>query len=191
LGEQVLDLTALAGQRLLPGLTLLGDAPPSQAAFETAMIDALRSLDPQRPVWVRDGQNGLGEILLPPALRDALQRSECLWLEVPPTVRVQAWTERMGAMGIDILELLSAISASRDSPSRTLIEHWRSLVNGGHGTEALAEIITGYIDPLGHVPQSTSQWHVIRLASLAVDAVASEVERWCNSAAWGASDTSR
>ena len=73
-GEQVIDLTALAGQRLVPGLTLQGDTPPSQAAFETALLDALRKLDPQRPVWMRMGLAGLGGLALPPALRDALYR---------------------------------------------------------------------------------------------------------------------
>ena len=184
LGEQVLDLTALAGQRLVPGLTLMGDTPPSQAAFETALIHSLRALDPRRPVWIRDAVRGLGEIALPPSLRDALQRAECLRLEVPPRVRAQAWAERMQAMGIDICGLLHAISASTDSPSEALVNHWRSIANGGHGADALAEIITGYIDPLGQVAPSTSHGHVVRLASLTVDAVATEVEAWRNSEAW-------
>lgn len=191
LGEQILDLTALAGQRLLPGLTLIGDMPPSQAAFETALLQALRGLDPRKPVWTRDAVSGLGEIALPPSLRDALQRSECLRLEVPPTVRAQAWAERIRAMGIDIGGLLHAISESTSSPSKALVDHWRSLANGGHGTDALAEIITGYIDPLGQVAPSTSQGHVVRLASLTVDAVATEVEQWRNPAAWYSSDSIR
>ncbi len=121
LGEQVLDLTVLAGQRWVPGITLAGDTQPSQAAFETALIGALRSFDPRRPVWARDGLNGLGRIALTPSMRDALQRSECLWLEVPLAVRVQAWAERMGAMAIDIGGLLQAISVSTGSPSKVLI----------------------------------------------------------------------
>jgi tRNA 2-selenouridine synthase len=184
LGEQVLDLTAMAGQRLLPGLTLAGDTQPSQAAFETALIQALRSFDPRRLVWARDGVNGLGEIALPPSLRDALQRSECLRLEVPPTVRAEAWAERIREMEIDIVGLLHAISASTGLPSSVLVDHWRSLDNGGHGTDALADIITGYLDPLGQVAASTSQRHVIRLASLTVEALATEVELWRNPAAW-------
>lgn len=191
LGEQVLDLTDLAGQRLLPGLTLAGDTPPSQAAFDTALLHALRSFDPRRPVWLRDGVNGLGEITPPPALRDALQRSESLWLEVPPTVRAQAWTERIEAMGIDIVGLLNAISVSRGSPSKALVDDWRSLADRGHGADALAEIITGHIDPLGQIARSTSQGRVIRLASLTDDAVATEVELWRNPAAWDSSDRIR
>lgn len=191
LGEQVLDLTALAGQRLLPGLTLAGDTPPSQAAFETALIQALRSFDPRRPVWARDAVNGLGEIALAPSLRDALQSSTCLRLEVPPKIRAQAWSDRLEAMGIDIVGLLHAISASTSLPSQALIDLWRPPANDGQRTDALAKILTGYIDPIGNVARSTSQGRVIRLASLTIDAVATEMEKWRNVAAWDASDSVR
>ena len=191
LREQVLDLTALAGQRLLPGLTLAGDTPPSQAAFETALIHALRSFDPRRPVWARDGMNGLGEVTPPPAMRDALQRSECLRLVVPPIVRAQAWTERLEAMGIDVDRLLRAISASTGSPSKILIDQCRSLVTDGHGTEALVEIIAGYIDPRCHVARSAHEGRLIRMASLTADAVATEVEQWRSITDWNASASIR
>jgi len=186
LGEQVLDLTTLAGQRLVPGLTLVGDTPPSQAAFETALLDALRRFNPQRPVWVRDGLSGFGELGLPPSLRDALQRSDSLWLEVPLTIRAQAWAERMEVMGIDVAGLLRAISASTAPPNAAAIEQWRSMADAGQGIDALTEIVKGYIDPLGHVASWTGQGHLFKLASLAADTVAAEVEQWRNSEAWGA-----
>jgi tRNA 2-selenouridine synthase len=191
LGEQVLDLTALAGQRLLPGLTLPGDTPPSQAAFDSALLHALRNFDPRRPVWTRDGTNGLGGIALPPSLHDALQFAESLWLEVPTTVRAQAWTDRMVAMGVDLAGLLHAISASTGSPSNAVIDRWRSLAENGHAIDALTEVITGYLDPLGPADKSTRQSNLIRLDSLTVDAVASEVERWRNAATRTATDGNR
>lgn len=190
-GEQVLDLTALAGQRLVPGITLASDTQPSQAAFETALIGALRSFDPQRPVWARDGLNGLGRIALPPSLRDALQRSDCLWLEVPQMVRVQAWAERMGAMGFDIVELLQGISTSTGSPSAALIEQWRTLVHGGRVGDALFAIINGYFDLLGQDGPTACRGHVVRLASLTMETVASEVERWCKPDVWRAAEDIR
>jgi tRNA 2-selenouridine synthase len=191
LGEQVLDLTALAGQRLLPGLTLPGDTQPSQAAFDTALLHMLRSFDPRRPVWTRDGINGLGEVALPPSLRDALQRAASLWLEVPTTVRAQAWTERMVTMGIDTAGLLNAISASTGAPTHAGFDGWRSLADGGRAIDALADVITGYLDPLGPDCRSTQLSTVIRLESLSVDAVAAEVERWRDAATRIATDGNR
>jgi hypothetical protein len=114
---------------------------------------------------------------LPPSLRDALQRAESLWLEVPTTVRAQAWTERMVTMGIDTAGLLRAISASTGSPSNAGIDRWRSLADGGHAIDALTEVITVYLDPLGPISQSTSPRRVIALSSLTAEAIACEVER--------------
>lgn len=177
-GEQVIDLAALAGQRLVPGLTLQGDTPSSQAAFETALLDALRRMNPQRPVWVRMGLAGLGGLALPPALRDALYRSTSTRLEVPLSARAIAWSDRLQAMGTGINTLLQAISGSAMSPASAVIEQWRSLSNAGKVTDALTEIIATYIDPLTKVSGWTGQLRVVRLASLTIDAVATEVDDW-------------
>ena len=177
-GEQVIDLTALAGQRLVPGLTLQGDTPPSQAAFETALLDALRKLDPQRRVWMRMGLAGLGGLALPPALRDALYRSISTRLEVPVSARAIAWSDRLQAMGTGINTLLQAISESAMSPAAAVIEQWRSLTKAGKVTDALTEIIATYIDPRTEVPGWTGQLRVVRLASLTTEAVATEVDDW-------------
>lgn len=55
-GEQVLDLAALAGR--------------SQAGFESGVLEALRRMEARRPVWV--GVPKLGGLVLPGGLRDAL-----------------------------------------------------------------------------------------------------------------------
>ncbi|MFZ2990693.1 hypothetical protein, partial [Ideonella sp.] len=177
-GEQVIDLTALAGQRLVPGLTLEGDLQPTQAAFETGLLDALRKLDPQRPVWIRMGLAGHGGLALPPALRDALYRSISIKLEVPLNVRVLAWSDRLQAMGAEINNLLQAISASANSPDAAAIEQWRSLTNAGRVTDALTEIIATFIDPHTEISEWGGQVRVVRLASLTNEAVAAEVEDW-------------
>lgn len=177
-GEQVIDLTALAGQRLVPGLTLQGDEPPSQAAFETALLDALRRLNPQRTVWIRVGLAGLGGLALPPSLRDAVHRSHSMSLEVPLNVRALAWCGRLQAMETGMSELLQAISASAMPPAAQVIEQWRALANAGQMIDALEEILKGYIDPCSHVDRWTGQVHVVRVASLKADTVASVVDEW-------------
>ena len=87
---------------------------------------------------------------------------------------------------MDIVGLLQAISVSTGSPSKALIEQWRSLIKSGRANDALFQIINGYLDPLGPVDPSAHRRHVISLASLAVDAVATEVDQWCNPDVWNA-----
>ena len=177
-GEQVLDLAAMAGQDLVPGLTLQGDEQPSQAAFETALLDAMRRLNPQRPVWIRDGIAGLGGLALPPALRDALRRSKSVTLEVPLQVRALAWFERLQAMNTPMTFLLEAFSASPSPPTSQTLEQWRSLANADQITDALAAIIRGYIDPRCEGVPVSARVEVIHLASLKTDAVGAAVNAW-------------
>ena len=177
-GEQVLDLAAMAGQGLVPGLTLQGDDPPSQDAFETALLDAMRRLNPQRPVWIRDGIADLGGLALPSALRDALRRSKSVMVEVPLHVRALAWFDRLQATNTPMTFLLQAFSASPSPPTSQTLEQWRSLANAGQTIDALAAIIKGYIDPRCAGAPPSAKAEVIHLASLKVDAVGAAVNAW-------------
>jgi tRNA 2-selenouridine synthase len=82
-GAQVLDLEALARHRG----SVLGHEPdgaqPSQKAFDTALWDALRRLDPARPVWVESESRKIGDVRLGDALLAAIRGAPCIWLEVP------------------------------------------------------------------------------------------------------------
>jgi tRNA 2-selenouridine synthase len=60
-GEQAVDLAGL-----------IGHGVGSQDAFEGALLEVLRRLDPQRPVRVRGLPPVGSAVVLPPALRDAL-----------------------------------------------------------------------------------------------------------------------
>ena len=176
-GEQVLDPTDLAGQRLIPGFTLSGDLTPSQAAFDTALLDALRRFDPRRPVWVRDAMDNLGGLALAPSLRDALQRSESFRLEVPLAVRAQAWLERLGSMGTDIDALFQKIADSVVPPATTALSNWRALAGNGQLCDALVMIIKGYLQPELGPAHWTGRQHVVQLESLNSEAVELEVDR--------------
>lgn len=176
-GEQVLDPSDLAGQQLIPGLTLSGDLTPSQAAFDTTLLDALRRFDPRRPVWVRDAMDHLGGLALAPSLRDALQRSDSFWLEVPLAVRAQAWLDRLRIMGTDIDVLLQAIADSVVPPATTALSNWRALAGNGQLRDALVLIITGYLQPQLSPAHWTGRQRVVQLDSLSSEAVEREVDR--------------
>jgi len=81
-GHQVLDLEALASHRG----SLLGavpDAPqPSQKQFETQIWNALRRLDPLRPVFVESESKKVGNVQVPEALMDRIRASPCITLEL-------------------------------------------------------------------------------------------------------------
>lgn len=102
LGEQVLDPAELVGQRLIVGLTLSRNQISSQAALETAMLNALQRFDPRRAVWIRSGADIFGEVALAPSLRDALLHSGTMWIDIPLVVRAHAWLEDIRAFGSEV-----------------------------------------------------------------------------------------
>jgi tRNA 2-selenouridine synthase len=177
-GQQVLDISELAGQRLVPGLTLRCDSPPSQAAFETQLLERLRRFDPDLPIWVRVGPAPLDGLVLPLALREAIERSEAVRLEVPLAERARAWLERMQSMKTSLAALIEAFKTSPLPPSPTHMQQWDSLDQEGHTLDALAGIIDGYIDPTNTVGDAMSPCRVVRLPSLDTDAVAQTVRDW-------------
>lgn len=146
-GDQVLDLTALAGQWLVPGLALPGDSEPSQHAFETGLLNRLRRLDPRRPVWVRVGLCGMGHLELPPALRDALATSLGSRLVVPLSIRALAWQECLRSKGADLDQLLGAIGTSTQPPKARDLLRWQRLAYSGREFDVLGEIISNFVEP--------------------------------------------
>lgn len=177
-GQQVLDISELAGQRLVPGLTLLGDTPPSQDGFETLLLDRLCKFDPDLPVWVRVGPAPLTSLTLPPALRDALARADEVVLRVPLAERAWAWFERIQAMRTPLPSLITALSASALPPPSGLARKWGSLDAAGHTLEALSGIIDAYIDPTNAVARSGSHVRLMSLDSLDTDAVVAAMKDW-------------
>lgn len=146
-GAQVLDLTALAGQQLVPGLTLAGDDPPSQEAFDTRLFGRLRKFDPRRPVWVRVGLCGMGHLELPCALRDALANSPGSRLVASLAVRAHGWHKCLEAKGADLDRLLQAIAACAMPPQNADLSRWRQLAEAGREIDVLSEIIMAYVEP--------------------------------------------
>ena len=60
-GQQVVDVEGLAGWRhgaLKPNQ----GAQPSQAWFESQLLESIRALDPRTPVWVGDVDTGVGSV---------------------------------------------------------------------------------------------------------------------------------
>lgn len=180
-GEQVLDLWDLAGQKLVPGLTLDGDPTPSQSPFDSAVLHALRRFNPQQLVWVRDGLPDSGMLSVPAALRDALRRSDALQLAVPLEVRAQAWFERLRGMGASQDALIDALVASASPPAVAMLGRCRAMVEAGQTVQALSEVIQAHVDLQFQLDTTASAAQIVQLSSLNADTVAATVDAWLKS----------
>ncbi len=177
-GHQVLDLVALAGQRTVRGLCMPGEATPSQSAFESALLAAMRELDPEHMVWVRDWAAPVAGLSLPPALRDALARAITMCLEVPCEARASAWRESLLLEDASMVSVLDAFAALDGAPPKALLSRCRNMVDQGQAIEALALLIEEYIDPRHARLSGQACAHVIRLNSLAPIEVSAFVRQW-------------
>lgn len=100
LAEQVnvLDLEGFAHHRG----SLLGDLPglpqPGQRAFESAMVWAMRRLDPGKPTLVEGESRMIGTCQIPGELWQQMVAGRHLWLEVPREKRVLHILEEYGEL---------------------------------------------------------------------------------------------
>ncbi|CAG1015930.1 tRNA 2-selenouridine synthase [Burkholderiaceae bacterium] len=144
-GHQVLDLERLAAHR--PGsLTPAATVQPSQAWFQSQLLQALRDLDPRMPVWVADADRSVGSMMLPGALVDALAIAPSAVLEVPLTERLVRWREDeplLRAPPNEIVDTVAALSA----PLEILVERWRNLAASGD-PDFLACLLVEHFDAL-------------------------------------------
>ena len=145
-GEQVLDLTLAAGQKMLPGIDWLHETAPSQGAFESALLDALRRFDNERVVWVGDCLMSLGGLQLPPALRDSLRRAGGVQLVVPIGQRALAWQSTLRQSDMSLDSLLESLAAFNAKPRASLLSSCRRQLASGKVAAALTAILERYVD---------------------------------------------
>lgn len=96
LGEQVIDLEALACHRG-SAFGMLGQAPqPSSEMFENLLFEEWQRLDPTRPVWLEDESRMIGSCYLPEQLWRRMQDAPLVYLEVPLEARVEELVKDYG-----------------------------------------------------------------------------------------------
>lgn len=88
LGEQVVDLEALASHKG-SSFGALGQQPqPTTEQFENLLWEELRAKDPARPVWVEDESLMIGRVSIPQAFFAQMRGAKMYFVEVPLEQRV-------------------------------------------------------------------------------------------------------
>lgn len=89
MGEQVLDLEALAHHK---GSVFgaLGEVPqPSNEDFENHIALTLKNFDSNKPIWIEDESRLIGRCTLPEPLWDCIRTAQVFFLDIPLHERVQ------------------------------------------------------------------------------------------------------
>jgi tRNA 2-selenouridine synthase len=181
-GQQVLDVDALAGRRR-QALGARQEPSPSQAWFESRLLQALRSFDAQAPVWVGDLDGGAGTPDLPEALTRAIEIAPTATLQVDLPERVRCWREDEPLLRGDASRLLDALAALVPAPGPEALARWRAMARAGVSDELLTAVLSDHFDPL-HATQLSTRAALrhalppLTTPSLAMEDLAAAVQTW-------------
>ena len=142
-GHQVLNVEALMVRRR-GSISFCDAKQPSQAWFESQLLQRLRSVDPRRPVWIGDVEAQVGELQLPGSMADALGAAPAAPLEAPIQERVNRWIEDEPAWASPS-DAVDAIASWSPPPEGRLIERWREL-SLRELAGLVASVLTDYLD---------------------------------------------
>jgi tRNA 2-selenouridine synthase len=146
-GAQVLDLEGLARHRG----SLLGDLPdmpqPTQKYFDTLLLDALRRLDPSRPVWIEAESKRIGRLQLPDALFAAMHRSQPVHLEAGMAERVRLCREDYPNLVADPVAMVRRLEPLKPLVGGKELALWQSLAAEGRVDELFERTMVAHYDP--------------------------------------------
>ncbi len=147
-GVQVLDLEALACHRGSVLGPLPGQPQPSQKAFETQLWQALRGLDPARPVWAEGESRTIGRLRIPEALLLRLRAAPCVQVQMPLAARVEFLLQDYAHFVHDVDSFCERLAALRELRGAAVVERWQAEARAGRIAAVVEELLTLHYDPI-------------------------------------------
>jgi tRNA 2-selenouridine synthase len=168
-GAQVLDLEAMACHRG----SVLGPEPgrpqPSQKAFETLLWQALRTLDPARPVFVEGESRTIGRLRLPEKLIEAVRAARCLQVQMPLAARVQFLLQDYAHFVQDTESFCHRLAALRELRGAAVVEDWQQRARAGAHAGVVEELLTLHYDPVYEKSMARNFKHYAQAEVVALD----------------------
>lgn len=182
-GVQVIDLEGLAHHRgSLFGP--LGDAQPSQKAFETAIATALAGFDPARPLVVEAESSKVGDLLVPPSLWKAMRAAPRLVIEAPLPARAAYLTQAYADLGADPVRMADTLARLIPYHGHARVQAWQGMAARGEVLALAESLMATHYDPRygrarGDVTVAAT-FRAERLDAAELEALAGQVEGWLN-----------
>jgi len=147
-GAQVLDLEALANHRSSVLGAIPGLPQPTQKRFDTLIWDALRHLDPRRPVYIESESKKVGNVAVPLSLIEAMRKSTCLNLVLPDADRVALLMEDYDFFVKDVEYFCDRLHILTEFRGKAVVEDWKSSVRAGNIEPVVQALLTEHYDPV-------------------------------------------
>ena len=146
-GAQILDLEDLAIHRG----SVLGNEPnieqPSQKGFETAFWNALRSLDPTKPVLVESESKKVGGVHIPDALMEKIRNGACIELRSSTQTRVSWLIREYHHFLSDTDNFKRKLALLTAHYGKVQIAQWNEAIDAKQFPSLVEELLVMHYDP--------------------------------------------
>jgi len=146
-GAQVLDLEALACHRSSVLGQIPGQEQPTQKAFETRVWNALRRIDPSRPVYVESESKKVGNVAVPESLMATMRASPCISLCLPEEERVALLMEDYAFFVQNINMLCERLGVLISLRGKAIVGEWQRKLQAGEVQEVVRDLLRQHYDP--------------------------------------------
>lgn len=146
-GAQILDLEGMACHRgSVLGLEP-GQPQPSQKAFDSRLWQALRQLDPTKPVYTEGESRLIGRLRLPQELMDRIRAATVLQVQMSLPARVNFLLQDYVHFVHDAESLCRRLDALIDLRGRATVQHWQQQARSNQWAEMVGELLSTHYDP--------------------------------------------
>ena len=147
LGAQVLDLEGLAIHRG----SVLGNEPdseqPSQKGFETALWNALQSLDPSKPVFIESESKKVGGVHIPDALMETIRNGLCIELRSSLPTRVSWLLHEYHHFLENTTQFKEKLGLLTTRYGKVQIAEWFNQIDAGDFNPLVTDLLVKHYDP--------------------------------------------
>ncbi|HEY1059239.1 MAG TPA: tRNA 2-selenouridine(34) synthase MnmH [Limnobacter sp.] len=147
-GGQVLDLETLACHKGSVLGVLPGQSQPSQKLFETRVWNVLRTLNPEKPVYIEAESKKIGSLRVPEALIECMrEQGTVLRMEAPVSARVE-YLLRDYDYFLSQPELLKTqLGFLYSLHGQAVLAKWNAWVDAAAWPELVTDLLVNHYDP--------------------------------------------
>ena len=146
-GVQVLDLEALANHRSSVLGLVPGEVQPSQKQYDMRIWQALKELDPARPVFVESESKKVGNVSIPECLIAAMRAGQCLRVDLPLQARVALLLEDYDYFVKDPEFFCARLEVLIPLRGHAVVEAWQQQARNGQMTAVVEDLLHNHYDP--------------------------------------------
>ncbi len=147
-GVPTLDLESLANHRGSVFGGFVDDPQPEQKLFESNLFDALRRLDPRKPILVEAESNRIGRCEVPRRLWEAMLEAPRITLNARPAARADYLLSAYADIIANERSVVAAIERLKPFHAKETLAAWREMAAARDWKTLATSLMTAHYDPL-------------------------------------------